>query len=115
MTTHTWLTRFISGTIIALIAIFIAPAGANAQPSNEAIWNQFLDWLPKAPPFDSPGILFDTYRALLIKGGASPEQAEHQLDVVRRHHRERPDGWRLMFNNIYKSDKPGYATRCSSR
>jgi SAM-dependent methyltransferase len=111
MTKHTRLVRFFSGAVIALVVVFIAPAGAGAQQSNEAIWKQFIDWLPKAPPVEGPNILFNIYRALLIKGGASPEEADRQLDIVRRTYRERPDGWRIMFNNIYKSDKPGYATQ----
>ena len=101
--------RVFLGVFIALVAIFVAPAGA--QQSNEAIWKQFLDWLPKAPPVEAPRILFDTYRALLVKNGASPEQADQQLDVIRRIHQARPDAWQIMFNNIYRSDKPGYATQ----
>ena len=111
MTTHTRLVRLISGAIIALVAVFVAPADANAQQSDETIWKQFLEWLPKAPPVEGPNILFDSYRALLIKNGASPEEANQRLDIIRRTHRETADGWRIMFNNIYKSDKPGYATQ----
>ncbi|MBX9773106.1 MAG: methyltransferase domain-containing protein [Xanthobacteraceae bacterium] len=102
---------FFSGAVFAFVAVFIASTETRAQPSNEAIWKQFLDWLPKAPPGQVPNILFDNYRALLIKNGASPEEADRQLDIVRRSHRERPDGWRIMSNSIYKSDKPGYATQ----
>jgi 2-polyprenyl-3-methyl-5-hydroxy-6-metoxy-1,4-benzoquinol methylase len=112
MTARTRLVRFFSGAIIALIAVLIAPTGAGALQSDDAIWKQFIDWLPKAPRVDGPpSMVFNTYRTLLIKNGASPEQADQQLDVIRRAHRERPDAWRIMFNNIYKSDKPEYATQ----
>ena len=38
------------------------------------------------------------------------QEADRRLDVIRRLHLERPDGWRVMFNNIYTSKTPGYAT-----
>jgi SAM-dependent methyltransferase len=94
----------------ALVALFVVSATLQAQPSNDVIWKQFLEWLPNAPPVERSGVLYDHYRALLIKNGASPDEADRRLDIIRRTHRERPDGWRIMFNNVYKSTKPGFAT-----
>jgi SAM-dependent methyltransferase len=103
--------RLLIVSLFALIACFMSlnGAGAQAQAPNEAMWKQFLAWLPKAPAVDSPRILFDTYRNVLIKNGASPQQADEEMDIVRRIHQARPDGWRLMFNNIYRTDKPGFS------
>ena len=71
----------------------------------------FLEWLPKAPSVDGPpSVVFNAYRDLLIKTGVSIQEADQRLDVIRRMHRERPDAWRVMFNNIYTSEKPGFAT-----
>jgi SAM-dependent methyltransferase len=94
----------------ALVALLIVSATPQAQPSSDVIWKQFLEWLPSAPPVESPSILYDQYRALLIKKGALPEEADRQLEIILRAHRERPDAWRVMFNNIYKSAKGGFVT-----
>jgi SAM-dependent methyltransferase len=111
MPSHMRLCRVVFVVMIALVATWTAPSTSYAQPSNDTIWKQFLEWLPKAPPVDRPAIVFDLYHALLIKNGATPEEANRQLDIVRRTHRESSDSWRVMFNNVYKSDKPGYATQ----
>src|SRR5262249_14816296 len=100
--------------VLSLIAVIPALslfncAVAQAPPSHEVIWKEFLEWLSKAPRVDGPA-LFNTYRDLLIKAGISTQEADQRLDVIRRMHRERPDGWRVMFNNIYASKEPGFAT-----
>jgi SAM-dependent methyltransferase len=107
-----------SRRLIVLSLIALSPAlslanwaNAQAQPSHEEMWKEFLEWLPKAPRVDGPpSALFNTYRDLLTKAGISTQEADQRLEVIRRMHRERPDGWRVMFNNIYKSEKPDYAT-----
>ena len=102
-----------------VVLLLIAPipvaslsrAYAQAQPSHEQMWKEFLAWLPKAPSVDGPpSTLFIAYRDMLIKTGISTEDADQRLDVLRRLHRERPDAWRVMFNIIYASEKPGFAT-----
>ena len=104
--------RLIVLSLIALIpALSLNCADAQGQPSHEELWKGFVEWLPKAPRGDGPpSALFNTYRDLLIKGGISSQEADQRLDVIRRMHLERPDAWRVMFNNIYTSKKPGYAT-----
>ncbi len=82
------------------VALWPLPTRAQVQPSNEAIWQQFTEWLPGAPPVDGPTELFNQYRSRLIANGASAAEADHQLAIIRRLHRERPDAWRVMFNNI---------------
>lgn len=107
-----------SRRLIVLSLVALTPAlslsnwaNAQAQPSHEEMWKEFLEWLPKAPRVDGPpSALFNTYRDLLTKAGISAQEADQRLDVIQRMHRERPDGWRVMFNNIYKSEKPDYAT-----
>jgi SAM-dependent methyltransferase len=99
----------ISVAVVVLLAALMLPGHSQAQPSNEAIWQQFLQWLPSAPPVDSPGALFNQYRSHLISAGASAAEAARQLDIIRRLHRERPDAWRVMFNNIYSSSTPGFS------
>ena len=101
--------------VLFLIALISAPslnrAYAQAQPSHEQMWKEFLEWLPKAPSVDGPpSALFIAYRDLLVKNGITTQEADQRLDVLRRMHRERPDAWRVMFNIIYASAKPGYAT-----
>jgi SAM-dependent methyltransferase len=85
--------------------------GARAQPSDEAIWKNFMEWLNKAPPVDGPRILVELYYKDLIASGASEAEATREIAVVRQMHRQRSDGWRVMFNNIYKTTNPGFATQ----
>jgi hypothetical protein len=70
-----------------------------------------MEWLKEAPPVDGPRILFELYQKQLIAKGASEVEAHRELAVVRQMHRQRSDGWRVMFNNIYKTTKPGFATQ----
>ena len=70
-----------------------------------------MEWLDKAPPVDGPRVLFDMYKSHLSKGGLTEPEAERQLDVVRQLHGVRPDARRVMFNNIYKSDKRAFTTQ----
>ena len=97
--------------VVILLAAFMLAGHAQAQPSNETIWQQFLQWLSSTPPLDNPGPLFNQYRSRLIAAGASTAEADRQMDIIRRTMRERPDGWRIMFNNIYSSSTPGFVTQ----
>jgi len=81
------------------------------QVSDETIWRQFLEWLPSAPPVGNPGVLFKRYRSHLSSTGVSPEEAKRMVTVLRRLHRERPDAWRVMFNNIYANGAQGFVTQ----
>jgi len=105
--------RLLLRSLIALIPALTVPGSAKAQvqPSDEELWKDFLGWLPKAPGADGPpSALFSAYRDLLIKAGIGTQEAERRLAVLLRMHRERPDAWRVMFNIIYTSEKPGHAT-----
>ncbi|MGD0237654.1 MAG: methyltransferase domain-containing protein, partial [Syntrophorhabdales bacterium] len=82
-----------------------------AQPSDEAVWQHFLEWLPSAPPVDAPRILLDQYRSRLISDGASTTEADRQLGIIQRAMQERSDGWRLIFNNVYANSTPGFVTQ----
>lgn len=99
---------------ILLLGVLTLPGysqASQAQPSSEVIWQQFLQWLPSAPPADRAGILLDRYRSRLISAGASAAEADRQMDIIQRALRERTDGWRIMFNNIYSSPSPGFSTQ----
>jgi SAM-dependent methyltransferase len=89
-----------------------APSGqVRVQPSNDAVWQHFLEWLPSAPPVDAPRILLDQYRSRLISNGASTTEADRQLGIIQRAMQERSDGWRLIFNNVYANSTPGFVTQ----
>jgi SAM-dependent methyltransferase len=103
--------RPLVAAFFALVAALMISNGAFAQATNEAIWKSFVEWLNAAPPVQGPRVLFDMYKAHLIKSGLTEPEAGRQLTVVQQLHRERPDAWRVMFNNIYKTDKPGFATQ----
>ena len=85
--------------------------GTDAQTSNEAIWQQFTDWLASAPQFDGPREMYNKYRAEVVAKGASINEADRQMDIIERLMRERPDAYRAMFNNIYRTDNPVFSTQ----
>ena len=111
MTTHSTRLGSVISSLTALVAALAISVSAAAQPSNEEVWNDFLGWLAKAPAVDGPGALFEMYHSDLKRSGLSEQEVKRQYTVVRQLHRERPDGWRVMFNNIYKTSKPGFATQ----
>lgn len=104
--------QFISIAIsFALSCLLVGPAGpAFSQTADERVWQQFLQWLSTAPPADRPAPIFEQYRARLRAEGISPTDANHQMAVITQMLRTRPDGWRVMFNNIYSSQTPGFNT-----
>jgi SAM-dependent methyltransferase len=55
--------------------------------------------------------MYNRYRAGLIAKGVSPAEADRQMDVIERLMRERPDAYRAMFNNIYRTDNPVFSTQ----
>jgi SAM-dependent methyltransferase len=98
----------IAAVVLALCAWPWSPAFA--QTSDDEVWRQFLQWLPSAPPTDSPPPIYAAYRARLVAAGASQADADRQLDVIRKLSRTRPEARRIMFNNIY-SNEPGFSTK----
>jgi 2-polyprenyl-3-methyl-5-hydroxy-6-metoxy-1,4-benzoquinol methylase len=112
MTMNATRSRQVSVVVVLIAALMLlGSAQAQPQPSDEAIWQQFLAWLPSAPPVESPGVLYNQYRARLISNGASTTEADRQTAIIRREMRERPDGWRVIYNNIYASKTPGFVTQ----
>jgi hypothetical protein len=84
-------TRSRHGFVVLLVTVLVLSGSAQAplQLSNEVIWQQFLEWMPSAPPIDGPRIVFNRYRSRLISNGASAAEADRHMAVVQRFHRER--------------------------
>ncbi len=110
MTTKSTSSDRISVVAIVLFAALMLPGHTKAQSSDEEIWQQFLQWLPSAPPTDGLGIMLNQYRSRLISNGASTTEADRQREIIRGMMRERPDGWRILFNNVYSNSTPGFVT-----
>src|SRR5262245_10949537 len=68
--------RLMVRSLVALIpALSLGCVNAQAQPSPEEMWKEFLEWLPKAPANDGPpSALFAVYRDLLVKAGVSVQE-----------------------------------------
>jgi SAM-dependent methyltransferase len=79
--------------------------------SDAQIWQQWIEWLPTAPPIDRPKPIFGQYRAKLLEAGVSEADAEDQLAAIRRMMRTETGGWQVLFNNIYSSPTPGFNTQ----
>jgi hypothetical protein len=75
--------------VVTFVCALTVSLGARAQPSDEAIWKNFMEWLNKAPPVDGPRILFELYYKDLIASGASEAEATREIAVVRQMHRQR--------------------------
>lgn len=80
------------------------------MPSDAQIWQQWLQWLPTAPPIDRPAPIFEQYRTTLLELGVSEADADNQLTTILRLMRTESDGWRVLFNNIYVSPNLGFNT-----
>ncbi|HME46158.1 MAG TPA: methyltransferase domain-containing protein [Syntrophorhabdales bacterium] len=112
MTMNATRSRQVSVVVVLIAALMLlGSAQAQPQPSDEAIWQQFLEWLPSAPPVDGVRILLDQYRSRLISNGAPTTEADRQLGIIQRAMQVRSDGWRIMFNNIYSNSTPGFVTQ----
>jgi SAM-dependent methyltransferase len=104
--------QFISiSSSFVLSCLLVGPAGlALSQTADERVWQEFLQWVSTIPPADRPAPIFEQYRARLLAEGISPTDANHQMTVIGQMLRTRTDGWRVMFNNIYSSQAPGFNT-----
>jgi SAM-dependent methyltransferase len=88
------------------------PGLGAAQSSDERVWQEFLQWLPSAPPADNVGPLYEQYRKRLVASGVSETDADEQLAVIRKMSRTRPEARRIMFNSIYSNpDASGFSTK----
>jgi SAM-dependent methyltransferase len=81
---------------------------AAAQTSDNEIWADFLQWLASAPAKDSPKALLDDYERRAAAGDLSKAESERRRGVILRLMKTREDGWKVIFNNIYSSDRPGF-------
>jgi SAM-dependent methyltransferase len=101
--------------LLASVAIGIFVVGhaglTLAQAPDERVWQQYIKWLPSAPPTGSAGPIYAAYRKHLLAGGASEADADNQLAVIRRMSRSRPEARRIIFNNVYSSSEPGFITK----
>ncbi len=84
---------------------------AQAQPSDEAVWQQYLEWARSAPQFDCPRALFLGYQAHLKSAGTAPEEIKRESAIINRMMEERSDGYRIVFNNIYGTSTPEFVTQ----
>lgn len=89
-----------------------APSGQlQAQQSDDAVLQRFLEWLPSARPANDTPELTNQYRSHLKSAGASDTEVGRQMGIIGRMLRERADGWRLIFNNVYANSTPGFVTQ----
>ncbi len=88
------------------------PSGqVQAQPSDEAVWQRFLEWLPSASPGTTPYMQYNQYRSRLISAGTSDAEADRQIDIIMRMYHERPDAMRITFNKVYGNSAPSFVTQ----
>lgn len=69
----------------------------------EQVWQEYLQWLPSAPPAENAGPIYDEYRKRLLAAGVAGKDVARQLSAIRKMSRTRPEARRIMFNNIYSN------------
>lgn len=73
---------------------------------DDAIWADYLAWLRQADDVTDPAEVFRAYgRSLDARGVADPKA---HVGAVLRLMRERPDGWPLLFDKIFRSAAPRF-------
>lgn len=82
----------------------------DAQSTDDLAWQRFLVWLRAAPPANGPLEILQGFQAALVAQGRPPADAGREIGVVLRLMRERNDAWPLMFDKIYASPTPNFAT-----
>ena len=88
---------------------------ASARSSDERVWQEYLQWLPSAPPAENAGPIYDEYRRRLLAAGVAEKDVAGQLSVIRKMSRTRPEARRIMFNNIYSNpNASGFITRANA-
>jgi SAM-dependent methyltransferase len=109
--------------IVALISIFVTmqfhcaiaqnskPQPVQDKPSNDVVFQRFLEWLPSARPANEISEVVNEYRAHLKAAGPPDAEVNRLMGIISRAMHERPDGWRVAFNNVYASTTPGYVTQ----
>jgi SAM-dependent methyltransferase len=99
MSRRTAIRMLISVTIGSLV---VGHAGlAFSQAPDERIWQQYLTWLPSAPPTDSVAQIYAAYQKHLLASGISEADAKNHMAVIRKMSRTRPEARRIIFDNIY--------------
>ena len=88
------------------------PSGQlQAQPTDDTVFQRFLEWLPRARPANDTPELTKQYRSHLTSAGASDTEVRRQMGIIGPMLRGRADGWRLIFNNVYASSTPTFVTQ----
>jgi len=91
-------------TSVAIASFVVGHAAlAFAQTSDERIWQQYLSWLPSAPPTDSVAQIYAAYQKRLLSDGVSEADAKAHIAVIRKMSRTRPEARRIIFNNLYSN------------
>jgi hypothetical protein len=80
-----------------------------AQAPDEEVWQAFVQWLRQAPPLDGPLDALQGFERSVASSSAGAQEAARQQGVVRRMMNTRADGWPLLFDRIYASDRPKFS------
>jgi 2-polyprenyl-3-methyl-5-hydroxy-6-metoxy-1,4-benzoquinol methylase len=76
------------------------------------VWSPICQvWAGTSMTFDGPWEMYNKYREGVVARGACTSEADRQMDIIERMMRERPDAYRAMFNNIYRTDNTIFSTQ----
>lgn len=103
--------RFFWAFVLVFLLLCPVLGTAQAQVTDDQVWQQFLAWLATAQPSDNPGsLLRECHRTLTAHGTPEPN-SDHHIRVITTLMKTRQDGWQVIFNNIYASKTSGFSTR----
>jgi SAM-dependent methyltransferase len=100
--------------VSASVLLCVLTGTVLAQSKDDQLWQQFLKWLPSAPPTENPGTLLAAYRSQLLADGAASADADRQVGAILGMLRTRQDGWQVIFNNVYSNAKAEFSQRPSA-
>ncbi len=86
-------------------------AFAQMPTTDEATWKAFRQWIEARAPDSKPSDLINSYRAKLIRDGATASEADHQMNLIWKFLWGRPEGVKLFWNKVYTARKSIFAER----
>lgn len=86
-------------------------SGATEAVTRGECWDEYLAWLKSTPPASHPDDLMTQYLDYLTASHVPPARMATAMDSIVASLAGDPHQWRYLFNNVYRSSRPGYSTR----
>ena len=92
-------------SVLVLCLVVAAAAGQQPVPDDTA-WEAFLQWLNQQLPNSNPEDLIPPYRAVLLRRGLTPAEADRLMSQLGHRAFTDPAGAKVLWNKVYAGAKP---------